>query len=736
MSDEQKIKSNPLWPKIEQGFILTLEEKLADAFDIFDEVYASLYNLIFSDQQHSCAIYSILCKIILKHTTKISESLANQKDDYNNTFLVNLSHHWDYRGKCIELIGYLSVYLNHKMKQTSPTYIDIPKRFALDFEKNILHAPAIYSRCRVFILSEMAKHRSNEVSADKHKNEALLKNCINIFIQSNLNSATFYHDVLERPFLEETTIFYTSESHYYFSICSVPDYLRYVEKRMEEEMKRVQTWFRSDTIQKVSALLYKEMIDDRAKDIIQHVETGFSVLLQQSMLDDLARLYRLFSSSSKASDTNIKLVSDALIRFIQEKGETISNDANTVLFIEKIIQLREFIKKFQHVVCPNDKLISKSCSDSFSKLIESNDRSSHYLALYIHDFLRKGGKKTTEVEVMDALDQTLQIYKMLRDKDVFEAAYQQYLAERLLGQTSSSENLEHTVVNQLTILSGHQSTSSMNIMLSDIQQAGQTVEEFQKFCRQTSFIPSYDLQVTILTSKSWLFGAQEPCCVPLPFEQTMNMFNTFYQCNNNRKKLIWRFDQGTAELKMKCNPNDTHYKGLHVTTYQACILLLFNDTDTFTYSDILEKTRIPDQQLQTHLLSLAHPKVGILKKNPNQRELRHTDTFTFNTHFVSPLRFIRVPLFKLSAGLEKEKKEQLEKNVLAERKFQIEAIIVRIMKNRKQLDHNSLIVETIKQINAKFKPDIGFIKRSMESLMDQDYIKRDENNRSLYHYIA
>lgn len=63
-----------------------------------------------------------------------------------------------------------------------------------------------------------------------------------------------------------------------------------------------------------------------------------------------------------------------------------------------------------------------------------------------------------------------------------------------------------------------------------------------------------------------------------------------------------------------------------------------------------------------------------------------------------------------------------------EREFILDACIVRIMKSRKTIKHNELLPEIIKIVNH-FKPEIPFIKRRIESLIEREYIKRDDKDR-------
>ncbi len=66
----------------------------------------------------------------------------------------------------------------------------------------------------------------------------------------------------------------------------------------------------------------------------------------------------------------------------------------------------------------------------------------------------------------------------------------------------------------------------------------------------------------------------------------------------------------------------------------------------------------------------------------------------------------------------------------------VEASIVKVMKTRRRLDHNSLIGETSKILILKFSPDPIMIKKRIESLIEREYLERDNEDRRFYKYIA
>ena len=89
-----------------------------------------------------------------------------------------------------------------------------------------------------------------------------------------------------------------------------------------------------------------------------------------------------------------------------------------------------------------------------------------------------------------------------------------------------------------------------------------------------------------------------------------------------------------------------------------------------------------------------------------------------------------------------------------DRKHEIEACIVSIMKSRKQLDHNQLVSEIVEQLNKRFQPSPLIIKKRIElryfyvltlqilnsiqfqGLIEREYRKRSDHDRKLYIYLA
>lgn len=52
------------------------------------------------------------------------------------------------------------------------------------------------------------------------------------------------------------------------------------------------------------------------------------------------------------------------------------------------------------------------------------------------------------------------------------------------------------------------------------------------------------------------------------------------------------------------------------------------------------------------------------------------------------------------------------------------------------LQHQTLVMEVIQQLQRMFKPDLKLIKKRIEDLIQREYLERDKDNPTLFKYLA
>jgi cullin-4 len=162
-------------------------------------------------------------------------------------------------------------------------------------------------------------------------------------------------------------------------------------------------------------------------------------------------------------------------------------------------------------------------------------------------------------------------------------------------------------------------------------------------------------------------------------------------------------------------------KELLVSAPQAVVLMLFNQSSTgiLSYEQIKQATGIEPGTLERTLQSLACGKVRVLSKAPKGRDVHPGDTFTVNKAFVHPTYRIKINQIQMKET--KEENKETHERVAADRQFETQAAIVRIMKSRKMLSHAELVAEVIQQTRVRGAVDPAEIKKNIEKYVPPAY---------------
>ena len=257
--------------------------------------------------------------------------------------------------------------------------------------------------------------------------------------------------------------------------------------------------------------------------------------------------------------------------------------------------------------------------------------------------------------------------------------------------------------------------------------------------------PPVDLAVQVLTSGAWPLPPPGPCEIPAPLREAAKTFEEYYLSVYSGRKLTWQTGLGTVELKAQFQGKGSRSGKKHelsVSIPQACVLMLFADRgeDWLPFAEIAKATQLEAPELKRALRALACVKgKNVLVKAPPGKAVEEGDRFQFNESFQS--KMYRV---KLGASLAVKDREpapggdrgELRKRVEEDRKPQVEAAIVRLMKARRTLHHNGIVAEVTQQLQPRFLPAPQLIKARLETLCERGYVERDAEDSKLWHYVA
>ncbi|EJT98897.1 hypothetical protein DACRYDRAFT_56322 [Dacryopinax primogenitus] len=350
------------------------------------------------------------------------------------------------------------------------------------------------------------------------------------------------------------------------------------------------------------------------------------------------------------------------------------------------------------------------------------------IAKYIDQAMRKGQRSATDEEFEKLLDEALGLYRFTKDRDVFREYYIRALAKRLLLQKSASDDFE---MNVLKILIDHDKFFEKGHgMFSDLALSRDMMREWQNL-RADRGQEEENMNVMVMQHSNWPTYALGQVILPKAMERSLTSFLAFYKSKHAQRKLDWAHSLGTVTLTGRFEAGT---KELSVSLYQAVVLLLFEDGGSLTFLEIKEATGIEDKELRRTLQSLALGRKRVITKIPHGKEVEDTDVFEYNAKFTDKNR--RLHINSIQQGETAEEAKQIEDHIEEDRTHALDAAIVRIMKARKRLANNRLMEEVIVAVRAHFVPQPTQIKKQIESLIEREYITRNEGDRNLFEYVA
>ena len=80
--------------------------------------------------------------------------------------------------------------------------------------------------------------------------------------------------------------------------------------------------------------------------------------------------------------------------------------------------------------------------------------------------------------------------------------------------------------------------------------------------------------------------------------------------------------------------------------------------------------------------------------------------------------------------------KKVQGKVEDDRRYAIEAAMIKVMKARRKIEYTNLMSETTRLLQVRFTPEPAQIKVRLESLIERGYIERTEEDRKIFKYVA
>jgi cullin-4 len=618
-------------PKLPENFQQEAWGKLDQALNAIFEMHGvcysqeELYNLVKNLCLHKFTewLYNQLRDKLTGQIASLVHTLSNSSGSFEKKIEFLLAT-WKNYSSQISTLRPIFLYLEREymIHQKNNRIIS---ELGINIFKHYIHTYANVKETLITSALELIRQERQEEVNNAQVSKELLLICI---------ALDLYKTEFEPRYLSQTCAFYCQEAKCKLEEVSVPDYLKYAERRLYEEAHRITQYLDISTTKPSMEAVETNII---SQNCVMVLNKGFYDLMDNDRLSDLKLLYSMVGRVNMLKELETKLE-----QYVKERGAGIIATSEKENVVQSLLNLKSKLETIFRDSFDSNKSFQFTNRRGWDYFINTQSNMvAIEIAKFIDEKLRKSKKNLTDDEIDHLIDNVIYIFRHVLAKDVFEAFYSKRLAKRLLLEKSISSEAEKSVISKLKAECGNNFTNKISGMYKDMEISSTIMESFKERYRHELDRSGILYHVWTLTGSKWPTPSQAKIFLPKNLQDLQNLFNDFYVGINKGKILHWQSSLSHCLLSARFSTR----KELFVSLHQAVILLLFNNYEQLSMVEIIQMTGLPEIEVKKELTSLACLKYKILLKSTESKTVTDADVFRVNSEFKS--KFLRITINSL-----------------------------------------------------------------------------------------
>ncbi|KAJ2211820.1 ubiquitin ligase (cullin) of SCF, partial [Coemansia sp. RSA 1813] len=332
-----------------------------------------------------------------------------------------------------------------------------------------------------------------------------------------------------------------------------------------------------------------------------------------------------------------------------------------------------------------------------------------------------------------------------------------FLARRLIADQYISLELERRVLQALDssyILSGV--TSGPFQMISDVASSRDITQSFVDYLKSNavdSQVSRIDISVSILRYRPWLKAMRQEdgdgLRVPSIISSMYDTFEKFYKKKTDQtRQVLWNWAHSRVTIKFYF----PHFTGrasktgytLVLNMYQLAILTLFTEPSglgtgygspkgpCLTIGQIFQATQMSTARLQSEVRMLTKAKILVFVDATS--EMDSSATLLLNNRFNPKNKYIDISAMRrVQKAAEESRALRL---LIKDRISLIKSQAIHKLKQHKTMRYEDLRRAMHSHFRGFFEIETNDFKEAFAQLEDNEYLKRDINDKDLLLYVA
>jgi len=738
MIEPRRLVRSPLigfedgWRSIDSYGIKRIKDLLADGQGLKQGLktkeYADLYTVVYKmcnqtkPHKHSQNLYKRFGMSVTNHLREVTLPAVKRHGVDSIRMLEELGRRWSDHLTMTRWFCAIFMYLD---------------RFYVERR----HVPKLEAVCRkqfrgmVFdVVREQTTRAALQVvemdRQGKQVDRTLLRKFTDMYIDLGAD-IKLYKTGYEAQLLRDTTTFYSRWSNDNVHNGSKTDYLTKVEKIVAAERARIRGFVHTSSRDAIMKKVFQALLINHQTAILG-APTGFKQMLDDRSLNDISRVYRLYNEVPKS----LQPIAEMFLKHIQKEGADVMESCGKnpspeeiATYVPKLVTMHERNMEVVHKCFKNNGAFHKALKEGFMGVANNamaGISMAELLSNYSDLLLRKTQR---DANVQIALDNLVDLFSYLSDKDQFLEFYKKRLATRILTNASTNDDKEKSFIGKMKTICGAQFTGKLEGMINDITAAMSHNKHFQEWLVRSHRDLGFDFNIKVLTHAFWPAFDESGCELAPALKNAQKSFEKFWSKHQSRRTLKWIHSLGVVTMEGQFAKKVQ----IQVSTTQACMLMLLNGRKSIQISEIIERLKVDPAEIKRQLKPLTQKKYKVVKKEPF-KGYNTSHHIMMNRSWDPPRVRVKIPLI-VQKTTKKQRKAQ-SKMVAQDRQNALDGAIVRVMKARKTLEHVELIREVTAQLSSYFVPQPKLIKERIEDLIQHDYLMRHPDDRTVYKYVA
>ncbi|PWA56190.1 cullin [Artemisia annua] len=372
--------------------------------------YTTIYNMCNQKplKDHSRRLYDKFKEVFDDYIRLVV--LPSLREKHDEFMLEELVRRWENHKVMVRWLslffGYLDRY--YIVRSSLPPL----RETGLSFFRDSVYEE-IKGRAKDAVIELINKEREGE-----QIDRALLKNVLGLFVEIGKGSMEFYVDDFEAFMIADTSDYYSRKASNWIIEDSCPDYMLKAEECLEKEKNRVDNYLHSISEPRLKAKVQSELLENYINQLLEKENSGLRTLLRDDKVDDLTRMYKLFSQIPKGLDP----VANMFKQHVTAEGTTLVQQADDAaskkqsenvggpqeqVFVKRVIDLHDKFMAYVIDCFSNHTLFHKALKEAFEVFCNKSVAgcsTAELLSAYCDNIHKKGG---TEKLSDEAIEETL-----------------------------------------------------------------------------------------------------------------------------------------------------------------------------------------------------------------------------------------------------------------------------------------------------------------------------------------